>query len=497
MRAGLRLLRFGMGKRGLLLGLVLLLLIFPGLGEGRKRPSQRTPAVVLLAPEEARSVLRALRSEIPEELASSLEVPTFARLWTEWAKRQDARIRARLIRGEEDSLINFLLFGTSFTRHPRVTEKELEALTRGKAEGIEETVSRLLRGRLDDLLQALARPGSNERLLFVRHLLRRQGYDPASAADRPRLRAHVLQTLARVLREQQALARALEEAKALGNPAEEFLRRSALYRERGLSPDTSLWPNLALEEALKALHVRGLLRERSVCSVAVIGPGLDFTDKQEGFDFYPLQTIQPFAVIEMLRRLGLAQGPTVRVYALDVSPRVIKHLERARRQAARGLGYTVQLPLDPTIPWRREALAFWERFGTEIGQRVAPARVPPALASLRLRAIRIRPDVVRQVIPVNVNIVLEHLDLPASQALDLVIATNVLVYYDVFEQSLALKNIEKMLRPGGILLSNNALPELPTTRIRSLGYSTTVYSDRPDDGDHIIWYRRQEDEGRP
>ncbi|MCI0391227.1 MAG: class I SAM-dependent methyltransferase [Acidobacteria bacterium] len=41
--------------------------------------------------------------------------------------------------------------------------------------------------------------------------------------------------------------------------------------------------------------------------------------------------------------------------------------------------------------------------------------------------------------------------------LDLIIATTILVYYDVFEQSLALANIESALRPGGFLLSNNAL----------------------------------------
>jgi hypothetical protein len=37
-----------------------------------------------------------------------------------------------------------------------------------------------------------------------------------------------------------------------------------------------------------------------------VGPGLDFADKQEGYDFYPLQTIQPFAVIDSLRVRKLA-----------------------------------------------------------------------------------------------------------------------------------------------------------------------------------------------
>jgi chemotaxis methyl-accepting protein methylase len=78
----------------------------------------------------------------------------------------------------------------------------------------------------------------------------------------------------------------------------------------------------------------------------------------------------------------------------------------------------------------------------------------------------------------------------APQEFDLIIATNILVYYDVFEQSLALANIESMLRDGGFLLSNNALLELPVSKMKSVDYLTVVYSDRPDDGDHIVWYQR-------
>ena len=51
-------------------------------------------------------------------------------------------------------------------------------------------------------------------------------------------------------------------------------------------------------------------------------------------------------------------------------------------------------------------------------------------------------------------------------------------------------NVERMLRPGGLMLSNNALLELPFFRVRSVGYNTAVYSARPDDGDHVVWYRR-------
>jgi hypothetical protein len=86
----------------------------------------------------------------------------------------------------------------------------------------------------------------------------------------------------------------------------------------------------------------------------------------------------------------------------------------------------------------------------------------------------------------------ERLDpLPEGERFDVVIATNVLVYYEVLEQSLALANISSMLRPGGFLLSNNVLVELPTTPIRSIGHTDAIYSNRPDDRDQVVWYQRQ------
>jgi len=41
-----------------------------------------------------------------------------------------------------------------------------------------------------------------------------------------------------------------------------------------------------------------------------------------------------------------------------------------------------------------------------------------------------------------------------------------IAYYDTFEQSLALVNIAAMLRPGGYLLTNSLLLELPASKMR-------------------------------
>jgi SAM-dependent methyltransferase len=280
----------------------------------------------------------------------------------------------------------------------------------------------------------------------------------------------------------------LESARMLGDPSGEFAERSKLFRDRGLSSDTSLMPNFAIERSFGSMKSRGLLPAGHVRRVAIIGPGLDFTDKQDGYDFYPQQTTQPFAVIDSLLRLGLARPADLRVTTLDLSARINDHLRNARARAAQAMSYIVQLPRDSQ--WKPELADYWSKFGDRIGESAAPVAVPSALGDIKVRAVKIRPAVVSLVSPEDLNVVLQRLDLPPDERFDLIIATNILVYYDMFEQSLALANIEKMLRPGGFLLSNNALLELPGSNMHSVDYETVVYSDRENDGDHIVWYQR-------
>ena len=53
---------------------------------------------------------------------------------------------------------------------------------------------------------------------------------------------------------------------------------------------------------LRDMKERAVLPEGSITRVAVIGPGLDFADKGYGYDFYPVQTLQPFAIYDSLIR---------------------------------------------------------------------------------------------------------------------------------------------------------------------------------------------------
>src|SRR5690242_9545985 len=69
-----------------------------------------------------RPVLEAFAKDFPPQLKEPNEAK-----WKAWAQQQDNLVRARLEQGVLDSMVNLLLFGTSFTAQPRViTMRDLE-----------------------------------------------------------------------------------------------------------------------------------------------------------------------------------------------------------------------------------------------------------------------------------------------------------------------------------------------------------------------------------
>ena len=66
------------------------------------------------------------------------------------------------------------------------------------------------------------------------------------------------------------------------------------------------------------------------------------------------------------------------------------------------------------------------------------------------------------------NIVYQRLPISdPEQEFDLIIGTNIFIYYGAFEQSLARENIAAMLRPGGYLLTNNLLADKVLSKLSS------------------------------
>src|SRR5256885_9604187 len=93
----------------------------------------------------AKPVLEALANQLPPELKE----PNDAK-WQRWAEHEDQVVRARLEKGALDSMINLLLFGTSFTTQPRVIT-------------MDNSDDAVVQSRLDDLLNGLRNPGKSER----------------------------------------------------------------------------------------------------------------------------------------------------------------------------------------------------------------------------------------------------------------------------------------------------------------------------------------------
>jgi SAM-dependent methyltransferase len=308
---------------------------------------------------------------------------------------------------------------------------------------------------------------------LLRNLIKRLGHGTSTAEQRDRLTAYVSQSVSRYLLEKQQYDRAISQALA-DDTAPVSKRIAQVYKDRGLSLDTDFRPNYAIEQALSEVRRRGLLK--TVRRVAIIGPGLDFIDKDSGFDHYPLQMLQPFAVADSLLRLGLADLRNLRLALFDISPHTLDHVAQALERARARQPYTIQVVLDRNRSWDPAVSRYWSQFGTRIGEGASALPLPPGVANMDRRALRIRPEVVRLMDPVSLNVVVEHLNQTAGERFDLVVATNVFVYYDSFEQSLALLNIESMLAPGGIFLSNDFFDDYRGIRLRGVGSINVNYS---------------------
>ena len=165
-------------------------------------------------------------------------------------------------------------------------------------------------------------------------MIERHGIDPTTATGQDKARAYLIDLRSRVIADNERYQKSAQTAAGLTDGTAKLDAYATLFRDRGLSSDTSLRPGFAIETTMAAMKASGRLKE--VNRVGIVGPGLDFSDKAEGYDFYPQQTIQPFGIIDSLIRLGLVRAGDLSVTTFDLSPRVNQHLDSARRRAAAG-----------------------------------------------------------------------------------------------------------------------------------------------------------------
>lgn len=392
----------------------------------------------------AQPALKAMNDALPSDLKAV--GPLDADRWSKWVEAQDLAIRQRLDRGTEDTLTNLLRFGVTFTKEYRIDDEYLVRY------GQSSLVDAFAEKRAKDLIAALGDPNAPEGIAEMRRFVENEGFSLKTPRERARLKKYLLDNLAR-LRDEFLKYRAQTKDE----------KRFQLFQDRGISLDTNLWPDYALDLQLRSMVEKRWLKPGSVRRIAIVGPGLDFANKEAGNDFYPPQTIQPFAVLDSLFRLGVADPTIVELYTLDISQEVNAHIQRAKQKAMQGRSYTVQLPWNTERPmsdgYRANFIAYWQALGGKIGEPVTPIPVPSGAAATRTRALKVRPEIVRKVTALDMNVVYQRLNLPPEQSFDLVIATNIFVYYGEFEQLLARANVAAMLKPGGYLLSNDKLAD--------------------------------------
>jgi hypothetical protein len=307
---------------------------------------------------------------------------------------------ARLREGEYDHLIFYLLQSGRFTREARI-----EPAVSAKA--FEETghIPSGVIQRISDFLSAPAR--KDERLDYLRSALH-----PSRE---------------RILLEYERAMRSLYK--------KEFAARkndlAAWYEARGHSSDTRIEANYAVWSALRVL--RSIHPDWRVRRALVVGPGLDFAPRTDLYDDAP-QSYQPFALADALLGLKLAAPPDWLIHCVDINPRVVSFLSAGKSRILRLHSKSGD----------EEYTDYLRQLGRAIGDRGE-------------NTVSMRPEIRNRISASLLNIVTGRF---TQVKFDLVVVTNVLLYFNSKELALALCNIGAMLEPGGFLIVNDLNPEI-------------------------------------
>lgn len=370
----------------------------------------------------------------------------------------------RVAEGEREHLVYYALQSSRFTARPRIEPavsalRFAERLSPVERERLIDDPSYLPsvgwppaeRARVADLLSALRKEPKDARLAYFRTLLqggRRAVAPEAFYADYVRV--------ARFLYRKEFLAG--------GASANDVAQVATLYQRRPHSSDTQIEAGFGVYLGLGTLHaLKPALR---ITTVLVVGPGLDLAPRTDLIDAVGPQSYQPFAVADALLALSLASERDLRVHSLDVNPRVVRALQAAVAREPVTLHLFTGIA-ETDQPFQPDYRTYVRELGRAIGDEIT---APRAIASDRhyQHSIAARTAVARAMSAERLNIVTERLvDAPP---VDLVVATNVLTYFDDRQLALALSNMAAMLRPGGYLLHNESRAGLVDTAAR-LGLS--------------------------
>ena len=357
----------------------------------------------------------------------------------------------RVREGDLDHLVFYLLQSTSLSDTPAIepalSAKSLvdglnatarEAFLRdGRPPGV--PVPAPVEARIAALLRAIDRPGTDARLQYFKSLV---------AAAFPDVKQRTAGLTAEYFRVMRFVYEKEFVAQRASSPAAAV---AELYRTRGLSTDTAVEAGYVVQLGLGVL--KGLQPDRRIKRVLIVGPGLDLAPRT-GFHETPPESYQPWAVIDALLAMGLSSLDDLEVTAADINPRVVDHLTRARR-APPVLSLMTDVAETGPVAFSQDYREYFAQLGRSIG--VAPIGQARLVEGKLQKNVRVSAEAARVLRAEPLDIVTERLSL---EPFDLVIATNILPYFDDRQLALVSANIAAMLGPRGVFLHNEARPLL-------------------------------------
>jgi hypothetical protein len=363
----------------------------------------------------------------------------------------------RVAEGDREQFIYYALQSAHFTDRPRI---EPAVSARRFVDGLSPTArQRLLaddasvpagtlppaeHARVADLLRALAGPARDARLVYFKELLASPSdrAAPVARGGSPDAWYPDYVRVARFLYKKEF------------SSGQDAAAVASLYQTRPHSTDTQVDAGFGVFTGLAVL--RALEPTLRIRRALIVGPGLDVSPRTDLVDDADPQSHQSLAVADALLALALSPEDGLHVHAVDVNPRVVRVVQSLARgpvtwRVFPGLPETSEQPFTPDYQ------TYLRGLGQAIGSTMDDQGSVPSDRRYR-HAIAVRASVTRALSAERLNVITERrVDEPP---VDLVIATNVLPYFDDRQLVLALSNIAAMLAPGGYFLHNESRPGL-------------------------------------
>ncbi len=365
-----------------------------------------------------------------------------------FVERTHAENLRRVREGDLDHLVFYILQSDRFTKAPAIEPAlSAKALVEGLPDPQRDAflqkgeasppIAPPVRARISAFLHGVDSPASDRRLGYFQSLVRT--IFPERAQRESALAGEYLRVMRFVYQKEFVAQRTGANAVA------------ALYRTRGLSTDTAVEAGYVVYQGLGI--VRSLDPAKRIRRVLIVGPGLDLAPRTGLLEASPPESYQPWAVIDALLSLGLSRADDLQVVGGDINPRVIERLERSRAEPP-VLTLVSEIRQSDTVSLSAEYREYFGRLGSAIGGADPSKRDTAQVAPGHLvKTVRVAGKVASVLRAAPLDIVTERLDVPGF---DLIVATNILPYFDDVQLMLAMSNVAAMLAPGGVFLHNEA-----------------------------------------